>query len=165
LDDRDDEEAEEISEEAALNHLVLRSFSPDGEYIGLGAPCAFIGSQISPSGALLFALQSGVDMTIHDANGHLGTVNAFAFIQSGKAQKKFVAFSPAGSLALLAETSRTVYVYDHTGNDKGEWARQFLLDFADDDNDEDARILGVQSASDNAFLLLFPTRLELITVA
>lgn len=163
LDDRDDEEAEEISEEAALNHLVLRAFSLDGTFTALGPPSAFIGAQVDSSDSLLFAIQNGVDMTIHDEKSHLGTINAFGFIQSGKSQKKFISFSASGSLALLTETSRIAYIYDHINNDKGEWARQFLLDFGDE---TDSRILGVQEIADGrGFLILFPKRLELIILA
>lgn len=159
LDDRTDEQEEEELEESQINHLILRSFLLEDpkKMVAASPPMTYLASSKTQG---WIALQNGVDMVVFQLEDaalklqrHIFTLNAFAFIQSGKQKKKFVTFQK--NVAVLAESFEAVYVYK-MDSIQDCVAKQYLISFPGEP------ILGIHLNADGNLLLLLPTRLEVI---
>lgn len=153
---------EDETEENQACSLILRSFSIQGQQIAESPIVSFSGIRFSDDGSLLVGIQCGVDVAVFKiidsslATAHLYTLNAFAFIQSGKPRKKFTAF--AENLAALCESSGSLYVYrmDSIGDNI---ARQYLVNIGDDD------VLGLVIDDDRHVSVLLREKLLVISLS
>lgn len=151
---------EDEAEENQATSLILRSFSIQGQQIAESPIVSFSGIRFLEDGSLLVGIQCGVDVAVFKildsslATVHLYTLNAFAFIQSGKPRKKFTAF--AENLAIICESSGSLYIYrmDYV---EDNIARQYLVNLGDDE------VFGLMIEDDNKLLVLLDEKLLIIS--
>lgn len=120
LEDRLAEEVdeEEAEEEASLIQAIIKTFplSAPNECTCTSPPITLLGVPRQED-VFYIATQTGVDMAVFRtaiAQGtltteHVYTQHAFAFVQSGKPRRKYIAFTEG--MAVIAEVSDTIYVY------------------------------------------------------
>jgi hypothetical protein len=148
-------DGEKIEENQSVA-LVLRSFDLNGQLIAESPLLSFLGHQVNQEGSLLLASQYGVDVAVHKILDkslntiHEYTLNAFAFIQSGKPRKKFIAF--AENLAVLAESSGSLYIY-RMNKIEDNLARQYLVELGKEE------VLGLTIDEAHTILALVPKKL------
>lgn len=102
---------------------------------------------------------------------HVGTLNAFGYVQASKQQKKYLTCAPDTSYAVIAESSQHIFLYRQkrqvsdgcelrhrgTGNQINNVAEQQLIALPPDD------VIGIY-ASNNILFVLKPKRLMLFFV-
>ncbi|XP_037085794.1 nudC domain-containing protein 1-like [Pollicipes pollicipes] len=102
---------------------------------------------------------------------HVGTLNAFGYVQASKQQRKFLTCAPDMSYAVICETSRHVYIYHQpspvcgelrnrrSGQRITEVSRQQVVSLEDSDP-----ILGVAAAA-RFLLVLTASRLHALVLS
>lgn len=91
---------------------------------------------------------------------HVDTIDAFAYVQTGKINKKFI--TRTDELTILIENSKHVYLYSQGKyRDQNKWQYVISLDHHQDSNDE---IIGYQIIKNNLLFICTMNRLYQISL-
>ena len=134
----EDEEGLEIS--SSFSDFKLEVFSIEGRTMESASSVAkFLGLAINPENRreLRIGIQQGVDAAIFKVGtlnsrlclNHIDTFDAFAYVQSGKPERRFVGFT--NDLALIIDSRRHVFIY---AKPKGSlMAEQYVVTLEEDE--------------------------------
>ncbi|KAI8993265.1 hypothetical protein BDB01DRAFT_841337 [Pilobolus umbonatus] len=103
-----------------------------------------------------FTEEEDLDITIK----HIGTFDAFAFVQASKRDARFIYFDPSLSFASVIESNRNAYLYYHH-SDKRIVEKQTLIDLT---KGEDANVIGVQLMMENILAVLTESHCIIIDI-
>ncbi|KAG0314885.1 hypothetical protein BGZ99_007787 [Dissophora globulifera] len=82
---------------------------------------------------------------------HVSTFDALAFVQASKREKRFVMHDPQGRFAVIVESSRNVYIYWHTTDQKLKQEKQTVVDVS---KGQQVDIIGCQLINDGVLVIL-----------
>ena len=94
--------------------------------------------------------------TVQPASGimrfiHTDTLDALAFVQASKREKRFVFHDPHGRFCVIVESSRNVYIYWHRPGEKQKQERQTVVDVS---KGQQVDIIGCQLISEGILVVL-----------
>ncbi|KAG0042051.1 hypothetical protein BGZ83_000964 [Gryganskiella cystojenkinii] len=82
---------------------------------------------------------------------HKDTLDALAFVQASKREKRFVFHDPHGRFCVIVESSRNVYIYWHRPGEKQKQERQTVVDVS---KGQQVDIIGCQLISEGVLVVL-----------
>jgi len=82
---------------------------------------------------------------------HTDTLDALAFVQVFKREKRFVFHDPHGRFCVIVESSRNVYIYWHRPGEKQKQERQTVVDVS---KGQQVDIIGCQLISESVLVVL-----------